>query len=152
LGFRCEDLAQQTFDDESFDIVITQDVLEHLLEPCKAFQEIYRTLKPGGSHVFTVPWYYWQETKVRARMNNGKIEYIEKPDYHGNPIDSKGSLVVIEWGQDLCEIIFACSGMITTAIRIRDKYLGIDAKFIEVFVSRKSTKNIEEIAILGKTG
>ena len=28
-GVRCEDLEQQTFDDESFDLIITQDVMEH---------------------------------------------------------------------------------------------------------------------------
>jgi len=43
--------------DESFDLVITLDVFEHVLRPAKAFAEIARTLKPGGAHIYTVPYY-----------------------------------------------------------------------------------------------
>jgi hypothetical protein len=35
-----EDLEALTFPDESFDLVITQDVFEHVLRPAKAFAEI----------------------------------------------------------------------------------------------------------------
>ena len=38
-GIRCEDLTQLTFPDESFDLVVTQDVFEHVLEPGRAFSE-----------------------------------------------------------------------------------------------------------------
>src|SRR4029079_13482554 len=61
-GFRCEDLSAQTFADAAFDLVVTQDVFEHVLEPGPAFAEVARTLRPGGAHVFTVPWYYWKPT------------------------------------------------------------------------------------------
>lgn len=140
-GFRCEDLSRQTFADETFDMVITQDVIEHLLEPCAAFREIARTLRPGGVHLFTVPWYYWQETKIRARLLNNKVEYLEESQYHGNPVDAKGSLVVTEWGRDLCDTIYLSSGMTTTVIRIFDRRQGIEAQFIEVFISRKGSNN-----------
>lgn len=136
-GFRCEDLARQTFGNETFDMVVTQDVLEHLLEPGAAFREIARTLKPGGVHLFTVPWYHWQETRIRARMNNNVIEYLETPEYHDNLVDAKGALVVTEWGKDLCDTIYASSGMTTTVVRIFDRRCGIEAQFIEVFISRK---------------
>ena len=43
-----------TFENESFDLFITQDVFEHVMTPNKAFKEIERVLKPGGAHVFTV--------------------------------------------------------------------------------------------------
>ncbi len=54
-GFRNENLEAQTFNDSEFDIVITQDVFEHLENPEKAAKEIARTLKKGGFHIFTVP-------------------------------------------------------------------------------------------------
>src|SRR5690606_8662752 len=54
-GYRNEDLEKQTFEDETFDIVISQDVMEHVYNPDKAFQEIQRTLKRGGAHIFTIP-------------------------------------------------------------------------------------------------
>jgi SAM-dependent methyltransferase len=139
-GYRCEDLEKQTFTNESFDLVITQDVLEHLMAPAKALAEIERTLKPGGAHVFTVPWYYWKDTAVRAVREVATIHHLMEPEYHGNPIDPKGSLVVTEWGYDLCDFIYQQSGMTTTAVRIFDRRLGIEAKFIEVFISRKADR------------
>ena len=143
-GFRCENLEQQTFADAEFDLVITQDVFEHILNPARALSEIARTLKPGGAHVFTVPWYYWKQTLVRAVEENGSIRHLETPDYHGNPIDPNGSLVVTEWGWDLCGFIFEHSGLQTTAVRIQDRYRGIEAEFIEVFISRKQVEKTGE--------
>lgn len=52
---RCEDLEALTFDDDSIDLHVTQDVLEHVFDPSRMFSEIARTLEPGGAHVFTVP-------------------------------------------------------------------------------------------------
>jgi ubiquinone/menaquinone biosynthesis C-methylase UbiE len=54
-GFRCEDLENLTFEDQSIDLHITQDVFEHVFDPGKAFREIARTLMPGGAQIFTAP-------------------------------------------------------------------------------------------------
>ena len=138
-GFRSESLEEQSFDDEAFDLVITQDVMEHVLRPASAFSEIARTLKPGGAHVFTVPWYYWRPTSVRARLGpDGRIEHLLEPDYHGNPLDpSGGSLVVTDWGRELLDFIEASSKMKTEVFRLDDAKKGITGAFIDVFVSRK---------------
>lgn len=134
---RSEDLERQTFFDGSFDLVITQDVMEHVLDPAAAFREIARTLKPGGAHVFTVPWYYWQDTKVRAVRAGDEIKCLYEPEYHGNPIDESGALVVTEWGWDLTDFIYRSSGMITTVVRLRDLWQAIEAEFMEIFISYK---------------
>jgi hypothetical protein len=137
-GYRCENLENLTFPDASFDIVITQDVMEHVMNPIKAFSEIARTLKPGGAHIFTVPWYKSKPTFVRAReTDDGEIEFFAEKEYHGNPIDKSGALVVTEWGIDLPEFIFKHSGLVTTIYFTRDRQLGLTGEFIEVFVSRK---------------
>jgi len=92
---------------------------------------------PGGAHVFTVPWYYWKPTLVRAvRQPDGTVRHLAEPDYHGNPIDAKGSLVVTEWGVDLADFVYHCSGLTTTAVHLHDRRQGIEGKFIEVFISR----------------
>jgi SAM-dependent methyltransferase len=94
-GFQCEDLESLSFGDESFDLVITQDVMEHVLNPSLAFAEIGRTLKTDGAHIFTVPLV----NKVRpsqARAKRGEDRstvYLCSPEYHANPIDPNGSLV-----------------------------------------------------------
>ena len=119
-----------TFQNESFDLFITQDVFEHVMEPNKAFKEIERVLKPGGAHVFTVPWYHTlPKTLQRARINEGGIEYIEEPIYHGNPIDENGSLVTFDWGQDMIEYIYTHANMYTLVYLQKDKSLGLDAEF-----------------------
>lgn len=136
-GVRCENLERLRFGDGEFDLLVTQDVFEHVLNPAKAFSEVARVLREGGAHVYTVPWYYWKETLVRAVEENGAVKHLVEPDYHGNPIDEKGSLVITEWGRELCDFIYKHSGLTTTIMRINDKYRGIDAEFIEVFISQK---------------
>jgi SAM-dependent methyltransferase len=37
------------FKDHSFDLILSQAVIEHLYDPFKAVSEIYRVLKPGGT-------------------------------------------------------------------------------------------------------
>ena len=138
-GWRNEDLENQTFPDESFDLVITQDVMEHIFDPAKAFLEIARTLKPGGSHIFTVPLLMKEKpSSVRAvKAPNGDLIYLQNPEYHGNPIDPNGSLVTMYWGYDISEFIFRHSGLYTTIIYLDNLECGIRAEYIEVLLSRK---------------
>lgn len=46
------------FADASFDVVISQWMLEHLEYPEKAFAEVCRVLKPGGYFLFVTPYAY----------------------------------------------------------------------------------------------
>lgn len=139
LGFRCEDLRSQTFADESFDLVVTQDVFEHVPDPEKAIAEIARTLKPGGAHVASVPIVRkWEPSRPRARLkDNGEWEHLLPPEYQGNPVDDEGSLVVTDWGYDIAQIFKEASGMDTVIMQIDDIDLGIRAEYIEIVVSRK---------------
>ena len=54
-GIRCEDLQRLSYPDGFFDIILTSETLEHIPDPDKAWREIYRTLKVGGYHIFTIP-------------------------------------------------------------------------------------------------
>jgi SAM-dependent methyltransferase len=139
-GERSEDLSALTFGDNSIDILVTQDVFEHVMEPEKAFKEIARVLRPGGAHIFSMPWYpELKRTRQRARVENGAVVHTEEPQYHGNPVDrAKGSLVTFDWGLDFTDIIFKASGMTTIIYLQRDRSKGLDGKFLEIFVSRKS--------------
>lgn len=136
-GIRCENLESLTFQDESFDLVITQDVFEHVLNPDAAFREVARVLRPQGAHVFTVPLYAERATRMRARPAPDGIEYLLEPDYHDNPIDPNGALVVTEWGSDLMARIARVSGLNTIVYEVRDTKLGLDGEFLEVLISRK---------------
>lgn len=143
-GMLVADLEDLGFDDESFDIVITQDVLEHVFDPAAAFREIMRVLKPGGAHIFTVPYYPLRDTVRRADPRSGSVECLLPPIYHGDPYDPKGALVVTEWGKDITSIIHAASGMDTGIFDMRDRARGIDGEFLEVFVSTKKDKYADQ--------
>lgn len=49
------DLTELTFDDATFDCVISNHVLEHIPDDRKAMSEILRVLKVGGNAIITVP-------------------------------------------------------------------------------------------------
>lgn len=136
-GVRCENLSRQTFQNENFDIVITQDVLEHILEPLKALKEIERTLRTGGIHIFTVPVCWDTKTKIRARFENKSIKYFEEPEYHSSPVGNGKSLVTTSWGSDIIEIIDGNSNFKTTVCKPNDKYCGISDSCADIFISKK---------------
>lgn len=136
-GVRCENLEQLTFPDNCFDIIITQDVFEHVMNPKEAFKEIARVLKPGGAHFFTLPWYPQQKTVQRARYENGNLEFLFEPVYHINPVDVQGSLVTYDWGEDLIDCIYRSSGLTTITYLEINRNLGLDAEFLHVFISKK---------------
>lgn len=90
------DLMDIPFKENTFDMVVSTEVFEHIPLPYKAFSEVYRILKKGGSHVFTVPYYYDAEKdEVRASIDeNGKIVHLMEPQYHGDPIRSDDGILV----------------------------------------------------------
>ena len=137
--FQNEDLESQTFADCTFDIVITQDVLEHVYDPASVFREIARTLKPGGAHVFCVPLVNkHRPTQIWATRNlDGSPNFLYEPDFHGNPVDPRGSPVTMRWGYDIVDFIKKESSLATSIEYLDDLEHGIRAEFIEVLVTRK---------------
>jgi SAM-dependent methyltransferase len=138
-GIRCENIENLSFDDASIDLFISQDVMEHVFDPAKAFKEIARILKPGGSHIFTVPLVNkWRPTERWASLSDdGKIVYHGTPEYHGNPVDSEGALVTMHWGYDITNYISKHAAMTTIIVEIDDISQGIRAEFIDVLVSSR---------------
>ncbi len=49
------DICDLPFEDESFDIIFCNHVLEHIPDDDKAMSELYRILKKGGMGIFQVP-------------------------------------------------------------------------------------------------
>lgn len=137
-GVRCENLEQQTFDDHRFDVVVAQDVFEHVLDPAAAFREVARTLRPGGALVFTIPWWPERDTLRRAHRENGRVVHDQPAEFHDNPVDRSGSLVVHEWGRELPDWIAEWSGLRTAVHGAAQPRLGIVGQFCDVFVSRKA--------------
>jgi SAM-dependent methyltransferase len=135
-GVRREDLQRLTLHDASVDLVVTQDVLEHVVEPERALREIARVLVPGGLHVWTVPIYPRPSTVLRAEPDGaGGVRHLLPPEYHGNPLGG-GSLVVREWGDDVVAFADAVSGVTTTRYDTDSRWHGLLGPMKDVLVSR----------------
>lgn len=132
-AFWCADLQRQPFADGAFDLVITQDVLEHVPEPREALREIARTLRPGGHHVFTVPRRRDQPTRARAEWRNGVLHHLAPAEYHRDPTTRAGTLVVTDWGMDLESVVADRSRAPCSARVVHDVHAGIPSP-VEVFV------------------
>jgi SAM-dependent methyltransferase len=81
----CQNIEALTYADNSFDFVITEDVFEHVRHPEKGFREIYRALRPGGYHIFTVPFLFDRPTLVRVDTSTDEDVHLLPPEYHGDP-------------------------------------------------------------------
>jgi SAM-dependent methyltransferase len=51
----CSDLGCLPFPSNSFDLVISRSVVEHLNDPRSVFREFHRVLKPGGKVILSTP-------------------------------------------------------------------------------------------------
>jgi SAM-dependent methyltransferase len=141
-GMRCENLESLTFSDASFDIFITQDVLEHVFHPDRALGEITRVLRPGGIHIFTAPKNkHLLKSYRRARLVDRAVEHLHEPIYHGNPIGDGRSLVTWDYGADFDDLIQQWSGCSACNFIIRDRSHGIDGEYLDVFVTLKEPAN-----------
>ena len=52
-------ILEMPFPDDSFDLAVTLDVIEHLQDDLGALRELRRTVAPGGALLVTVPAYQW---------------------------------------------------------------------------------------------
>ncbi|MFM0145467.1 class I SAM-dependent methyltransferase [Paraburkholderia sp. RL18-085-BIA-A] len=137
-GAQCENIEAMTYADETFDLFITEDVLEHVFRPDLAIAEIMRVLRPGGAHVFTAPKQKWiTHTRQCAQLVNGEVKHLYEPQYHA-AADGGRSLVTWEYGYDFELLLSEWAGDVPVEThRLMDRSKGIDAEFNEVFVIRK---------------
>jgi SAM-dependent methyltransferase len=94
---RNEDLMALTYRSCSFDLVLTSDVFEHVRRPYEGFAEIHRVLRPGGAHVFTVPWPMRDRTTERVDTTGVQDVHLLEPRYHS------GHLVYNDFGLDMLD-------------------------------------------------
>jgi SAM-dependent methyltransferase len=99
-----QDLLNLSFASETFDVVITSDVLEHVSNMQQALCEMARVLKPGGLMLSTHPFTWHESTLTRAILKDGEVALVESPEYHQNPAaPEQGSLVFAVPGWDIIE-------------------------------------------------
>jgi SAM-dependent methyltransferase len=130
-GSVCQDISALSLSDQSLDLIISSEVLEHVPLLDRAFGETARVLRPGGAHLFTVP--PRPKTKMRAQLVDGKVAHIETPEYHGDPLCRQGILTFWDIGPDLPEKISSP----TLNIRIAQGPIGDAARIVWIAQRRE---------------
>jgi SAM-dependent methyltransferase len=107
LPVRHEDLCRLSFPDESFDLVIHADVLEHVPDYRRALGELRRIVRRGGGMFFSVPFLHDRsEDEVRSSVQpDGSVVHHLPVVYHGNPVDPKGALAYRTYGWSLLDAL-----------------------------------------------
>ncbi|MFH1515967.1 MAG: class I SAM-dependent methyltransferase [bacterium] len=131
----CQNVEELTFDDEMFDIAISEDIFEHVRDFMKGFRSIYRVLKPGGYHIFTVPCNFDSSTVTRVDTSTDEDIHLMAPEYHDDGIRGK-ILAYRTFGNDIFKILRSI-GFETTVhfSKYVDQRNGIFDSY--VFVSKK---------------
>jgi SAM-dependent methyltransferase len=94
---RCENLMATTFASDHFDLIITSDVFEHVRKPELGFREVYRILRAGGAHVFSIPVVAPMPATTVARVDTSGPDDVPilEAEYHNSHI------VYNDFGEDL---------------------------------------------------
>jgi len=91
------DMSKLTYKDNSFDLVVHSDTLEHIPDPIKALSECHRVLARNGKCIFTVPIIIDRMSRSRSNL---------PPSYHGqSEVPAKDQLVFTEFGADIWQIV-----------------------------------------------
>ncbi|HTR98651.1 MAG TPA: methyltransferase domain-containing protein [Bacteroidota bacterium] len=100
---RFADFQNLHYADGTFDVVIASDVFEHVRDDGAGYREIFRTLKPGGTLILTVPYTHAQSATVRRVDTAGdKDVLLMEPEYHGG---GGHTLTYRNYGRDLLALL-----------------------------------------------
>ena len=100
------DVTRLPFADESFDIVICSEVLEHIPDHTRAMKEIIRVLKPGRSLVVSVPRYLpericWALSTDYHNEEGGHVRIYRRKELIGLLEDAGASCIDTGWAHAL---------------------------------------------------
>jgi SAM-dependent methyltransferase len=139
-GVRHEDLQNLSFQDQTLDLVLSSDVMEHMPDPYRAHSEIFRALKPGGKHIFTVPYDPGSPTDdCRAVLQGDEVRLLKPALYHGDPVrPDEGVLVWFIFGREMSQKLQAIGFEVQTLMLHAPKK-GIIGEGAIVFVATKIT-------------
>jgi hypothetical protein len=114
-----QDLCALSFANASFELMLCNELFEHVQDLELAFREIARVLRPGGRLLATCPMAFGQKeaiVKVRHNLQTGEAEQLMEPEFHGDPIRPRaGSLVYRIPAWDVLEQLQA-AGFLETCI------------------------------------
>jgi hypothetical protein len=142
-GVRHEDLMSPSVAPNSVDLIISAEVFEHIPEPYTAHKALFKVLRAGGAHVFTVPFTDQGYDIVMSRMlPNGTVIHgpgqppqLVSPQYHGDPLRKEGILVFTIFSREMVSKLVSI-GYVVKMLNIQNHLYGVYNSNI-VFIARK---------------
>jgi SAM-dependent methyltransferase len=129
-GVMHQDVMNLSFPDQSFDLYVSCEVMEHVPDVERTLSEARRVLKRGGELIATFPFAYGSEgSLVKAALQDGQIVHFTEPEYHGNPVSNTGgSLVFTIPGWDILDSTRAAGFDTAEILAISSRRHGIVAQ------------------------
>lgn len=149
-GLMHQDLQATSFADESFDIILTSDVFEHMPDVVRAEKEVARILKKGGVYCFTVPLVFdCAEDEILAELTgNNTIRFLTTPQYHVDPVrPTEGALVYRHFACAALQARFTALGCDFANYRFWSKALGMlgTGNIVQIVKKPHETPNVSTL-------
>lgn len=134
-GTRHEDVQALSFDSGVLDLYVSCEVMEHIPLLGEALKEAARVLRPDGTFLATFPFRIVDEdTQIKARIEDGVVRHLMEPEYHGNPVDPRGSLVFQIPGWDILSLARQSGFSSAEMVMVSSRQTGVIAELpIAVF-------------------
>jgi SAM-dependent methyltransferase len=105
------ELAEAAYPDEHFDVVVMDDLIEHVADPSALVQESYRILRTGGLLTLNTPnraglwhllmgrrWFHYKQSEHTYFFSPGVIgELLGRHGYHVLDIDSSSKIIDLNY-------------------------------------------------------
>lgn len=146
------DIQKLPVKDDVFDTVFCTQVLEHVPEPQKAINEIYRVLKKGGHAIFTVPHlgYLHNEPHDYYRYTKHGLKFmLEKAGFDVEDIIPAGGLISF-LGHIISTIVMNFTAGIPGISRLVfmvNKFFVMAVTFIDNLFEKKKLYALNYIAV-----
>lgn len=122
-GVLNQDVQNLSFEDQSIDLITSNQVFEHVRDDIKGYEECYRVLKKKGALIFSVPMYDNEKTLQLADSVGGEVIFYGEPEYHDSRISGPKS-VLTYWRHSCHDIADRVSSV------------GFSARVVDVAVTR----------------
>lgn len=102
---RHESITALSYADASLQLIVHNDVLEHVHAYRDALRETARVLVPGGTTIFSMPFFMSRgsEAELARPLPDGGNEFFGPPEYHGDGVRPEGILTYYHFGWKLLD-------------------------------------------------